>query len=179
MLKPLNWNMIPFFFGRTILSGMIWNMSGSSTGSTSLAPGVPFFPSSLISFLVAGFFRCHVNFWSFLPLFSTKISLENYLYVWQTPKLIKLRSSLQKIVEPIPLDFSTISISIPSFITKCRMSENLVASSQQQITSISFCSSGCRTPFFSIGLKTEFLFFVKAWKSATILELFLIVIFLE
>lgn len=59
-------------------------------------------------------------------------------------------------------------MSIPSLITKCKISLNFVASSQQQTTCISLVSPGFKRPCFTVGLKTDYLLLVKAWKSAVI-----------
>ena len=77
---PRNWNIIPCF-GRSVVTLGATENTGSSSGTGVAA----FFGSS--SFFCYyycgcyGFFKIHSNFWGFLPLFSTKISLVTFLYV--------------------------------------------------------------------------------------------------
>lgn len=69
------------------------------------------------------------------------------------------------------------SLSFPSFTTKCKISLNLEASSALQITSNYSFYPGSKNECLIFGLKIDIFCLVKAWNSAFILELLTIVTF--
>jgi len=66
-----------------------------------------------------------------------------------------------RMVLPVAFAQRSISISSPSYITKCRTSVKILTSSAWQNTSISMKDSFGMIPFLIIGLNIELAFFVK------------------
>ena len=113
----------------------------------------------------------------FLPLFWMNISLTAVLKVYIVPKFKLYRFYSQYIVEPTPFAFKMISLSLPSLTTKWRISLNLLASSALQTTSNYNFYPGSKNACFTLGLKIDTFWRVKAWNSALILELLTTVTF--